>query len=201
MTGESYGDRQLSSLRARVDGICLNCVRSLAFNDLVVIRLKLAESKFSETSADLATTADAALARFPAGSFLWLVKYWLQRQSAAGGISSRDLSMLRQAYQLGPNEGWIAVRRSPLVLSSFNSLPLDLQGRALAEFADLVRGGLYLDAANILVGPGWAVREQLMNRIALVPDGDRVTFAKILRSRGLDEITVPSVSDKPARPF
>jgi hypothetical protein len=105
------------------------------------------------------------------------------------------------SYWSGPNEAWIAVRRNPLALSVFVSLPGDLAEQALLEFIRLVRSGLYADASNILAGPGWAIHEQLLSRLAEVDEADRRGLARALRSKDLEGVTVPGVEERPTRPF
>ena len=88
-----------------------------------------------------------------------------------------------------------------MALGVFQSLPTDLAEQTLSEFAGLVRSGLYADAANILAGPGWAVREQLLSHLVQVEEAARRGFARVLASKDLSGVTVPGVDESPSRPF
>jgi hypothetical protein len=130
----------------------------------------------------------AALAETPTSSYMWLAEYWLKHRR--GEPAGRDLQLLDMSYRTGPNEGWIAQRRNPIALSGFASLPKDLAERSLAEFTGLVRSGLYADAANILAGPGWPVREMLLRGLTQLDEGDRRRFARALEAKDLEEVVV-----------
>ena len=130
---------------------------------------------------------------------MWLTDFWLKR--LRGESVDRDLNLLRMSYWSGPNEGWIAVRRNPLALGVFPSLPGDLAEQALSEFVGLVRSGLYADASNILAGPGWAIHEQLLSRLVQVEEADRREFARAIASKDVGEVTVPGLEERPSRPF
>ena len=147
----------------------------------------------------LQSNVDAALAHSPTDSFTWLVAFWLRRLRFEP--TANDSRLLRMSYWSGPNEAWIAVRRNPVALGVFPSLPDDLADQALSEFVRLLRSRLYTEASNILAGPGWAIREQLLSRLSQVDEVDRRGFARALRSKDLDGVTVPGVDERPSRPF
>ena len=141
----------------------------------------------------------ASLAQSPSSSFMWLIDFWLKHLRRESVDS--DLNLLRMSYWSGPNEGWIAIRRNPLALGVFKSLPNEIAEQALSEFVGLVRSGLYADASNILAGPGWAIHEQLLSRLAQLEEADRREFARVIASKDLDGVTVPGVEERPSRPF
>jgi hypothetical protein len=104
------------------------------------------------------------------------------------------------SYSLGPNEGWIAVRRNRLALALFAVLTPDLQNKAVLEFAHLVDSGFVPEAADILTGPGWPVRERLLSRLAHVDELYREQFAKAVYQLGYD-VSVPGVKPFGFRPW
>jgi hypothetical protein len=173
-------------------------------NDVAVIRLQLVEHELTISNrqsvasdfADLETAVTAALAEDPNNSFLWLADYWLQDPSARA--ADRGLKFLHMSYLLGPNEAWIAVKRNPLALKTFSSLPSELEEQVVSEFVGLVRSGLYWDASNILAGSEPAVREKLLGELVRIREDNRVEFAKVLR-RNLDDARVPGVSGPSSR--
>lgn len=210
LLGENFNTEQLNRLRHQLDTTPASSLRSLALNNVAIIRLRLAENDLaagnrqlaaSGLEEDLETAVTAALAGTPTNSFLWLTAYWLQNLRA--GTPDGGLKFLRMSYLSGPNEAWIAVKRNPLALSIFPSLPDEIAGHVLAEFTGLVRSGFYLDAASILAGSGPAVREKLLSRLVDLQEADRRAFAKVLESKNLDGAIVPGVEGqgRPSRPF
>jgi hypothetical protein len=207
LSGDKYSPEQMNMLKLRLDAAPASSLRPSALGDIATIRLRIAETGLTSGNVqlagagfnDLETAVTAALAESPTNSFLWLTKYWLE--NTRGGNPTADLKFLRMSYELGPNEGWIAVRRSPLALSAFLSLPDGLAARVLTEFVGLVRSGLYFDAANILAGAGWPVHDKLLASLVKVDEGGRRRFAKALESKDLDGVVVPGVEERPSRPF
>ena len=197
LSGDSFNARQLNSLALELETTPDQRLRSLALDDVAVVRLQLLLSKFDSgepvaTSdlADLLTSVTDALGGTPTASFLWLMDFWLRGLSGMP-VDTRS-KLLSMSYATGPNEGWIAVRRNSLALGSFVPLPIELRKAALSEFARLVRSGFYRDAANILAGPGWAVRDQLLSQLVEINEAGRRSFAAALASRDID-LKIPSM--------
>jgi len=92
--------------------------------------------------------------------------------------------LLRLSYRLGPNEGWISLRRNRLALALYEQLPPDLAGRSLVEFAGLVRSRFYEEAVDIFVSAGAPPRDKLISRLAELDELDRRAFGKVLLDRG-----------------
>ena len=207
LSGEKFSSAQLSAMKRRLDATPARPLQSSALSGAAIIRLLLLEDELkpgnrppsSSDLADLQTIVSAVLAQSPVNSFVWLTDLWLKR--LRGESAESDLNLLRMSYWSGPNEAWIAVRRNPLALGIFPSLSNDLAEHALTEFAGLVRSGLYEDASNILAGPGWAIHERLLSRLVQVDEADRRGFARVLRSKDLDGVTVPGQEERPSRPF
>ena len=207
LSGDKFSEGQLGAMRRQVDAASAKPLQPSALTSAAIIRLLLLENALSPGNrqpsasdlADLLTVVRAALAQSPTSSFMWLTDLWLKRLS--GEFVDSDWNLLRMSYWSGPNEAWIAVRRNRLALGIFQSLPRDLAEQTLSEFAGLVRSGLYVDASNILAGPGWAIHDQLLSRLVQVDEANRRRFARALASKDLDGVTVPGLDDRPSRPF
>jgi hypothetical protein len=107
---------------------------------------------------------------------------------------------LRMSYRLGPNEGWIALKRSWAALSVYPQLPPDIAGAAIDEFAGLLSTGLYSQAAAILEGPGWKTHDQLLDHIKSVSLRNRQALANIIYRDGY-YAEVPGVPRPDPRPW
>jgi hypothetical protein len=208
LSGDKFSSAQLNAMKRQLGAAPSRPRQASALSGAAIIRLLLIQDELKAGNrqpadslgmADLQTAVSAALAQSPTNSFMWLTDFWLTRLRSDTGDT--DLNLLRMSYWSGPNEAWIAVRRNPLALSVFASLPGDLAEQALLEFTRLVRSGLYADASNILAGPGWTIHEQLLSRLAEVDEADRRGLARALRSKDLEGVTVPGVGEKPTRPF
>jgi hypothetical protein len=88
-----------------------------------------------------------------------------------------------------------------LALGMLGELPDELRSQALSEFVRLLRSGLYTDAANILAGPAWEVRDQLLKRLDEVDETDRRAFAKAVDAKDLPGVDIPLSEKRPDRPF
>ena len=158
-----------------------------------IIRLHIAEQSrsdgYDKQSDALMDSAAGAVREslfcLPADPFLWLAMYWVD--SAQHGYRPRDLKYLEMSYQLGPNEGWIAVKRNGAAFAIFRKLPSDLAEIAVKEFVSLVRAKFYEQAADIFAGPAWPERDLIVPLLASVPALDRQMFLDALSRRGLDE--------------
>lgn len=209
LSGDKFSSAQLNAMKRQLEAAPAKPLQASALSSAAIIRLRLLEEELKagnrepaaalSSMADLQTAVSAALAQSPTNSFMWLTDFWLGRLRNPN--ANTDLNLLRMSYRSGPNEAWIAVRRNPLALGVFASLPSDLADQALSEFVGLVRSGLYTDASNILTGPGWAVREQLLSRLAEVDEAERRGFSRALGSKDLGGVTVPGVEKRPPRPF
>jgi hypothetical protein len=98
------------------------------------------------------------------------------------------------SYELGPYEGWVAVKRCPIALTAFSALPRDLAERAISEFVGLVHWGLDSDAADIALGPGRPLRSVLFPRLKGLKYDQRRAFANLIYRRDVDDVLVPGVA-------
>jgi hypothetical protein len=177
-----------------------------ALHDVAVIRLRLAESaivggKSSEIDPalhNLDATARKSLRCSPLDPFLWLALYWVDTQ--INGARPDRVPLLEMSYRLGPNEGWIALRRSRYGLSAYDYVSPAVRETILDEERSLLNAGLVDDVEANLIGPGWPIHDLILARFADVDAIDRERLAKDLRRDGYDLI-VPGVTIKAARPW
>jgi hypothetical protein len=166
--------------------------RPLTLRSATVIRLRLAE--ISDNAAlgpapartNLAVNAiRESLACSPADPFFWLALYALE--------PSAPLKYLTASYRLGPNEGWIALKRNPVAFANFDELPDHLRRIVVQEFVRIVEMDTIDDAVKIFVGPAWDNRELILSQIDQVPLRQRQRFQAALTSAGYD-VLVPGTS-------
>jgi hypothetical protein len=171
-----------------------------------VLRLSLAERALARTDvaasdarlAQTATAVDAALTLAPADAYLWLLRYWLAE--TRDGFNPAQLKDLAASYELGPREGWIAIRRNALALRRFTRLDDAAQQRVVAEFAGMVASELVAEAGRNLAGPGWPIRERLLAGLADVDLVPKQALVKLLRNDGV-RIEVPGMPEREERPW
>jgi hypothetical protein len=166
--------------------------RPLTVRSAAVIRLRLAE--ISDNAAlgpapvrtNLAVNAiRESLACSPTDPFFWLALYALE--------PSAPLNYLTASYRLGPNEGWIALKRNPVAFANFDELPDDLRRIVVHEFVRIVEMGTIDDAVKIFVGPAWENRELILSQMDQVPLSQRQIFQAALIRAGYD-VLVPGTS-------
>jgi hypothetical protein len=199
LSGEVFDITRLRALMDRLDKEPPRILEASGLDGVALIRISLLEQQLNSPDRAVSITdydkarldVGAALARSPANPFMWLSAFALKR--LRGEPAADDLNLLRMSYRLGPNEGWIAIRRNPISVSAFASLPQDLQDAALQEFVGLVQSGFHDDAANVLAGPGWPIRGQLLGRLINLDEDTRRQFANVLASRDLEDVVVPGL--------
>jgi hypothetical protein len=183
-----------------------NYCRPAARRSAAIIRLRILEDMISNAERQLIDDSLNALANAvrqsitcaPTDSFLWLILFWVE--STQNGFRPHYLEYLRLSYQLGPNEGWIGLKRNRMALSIFDQLPPDIAEMAINEFAALLNTGFYGEMVSIFIGPGWRSREQLLARLKGVAERHRQAFAKALYREGYD-VDVPGVQRPEPRPW
>lgn len=163
-----------------------------------IIRLRIVEAMISAGEQDkvdaqmksLGTSIVKSLSCLPADPFLWLALY--SRESRSGSAANQ-FKYLRLSYQLGPNEGWIGLRRNSISLTNFERLPPDLKEAAISEFVGLLNSGFYREMATIFAGPGWPLQELILPRLKAVDQKYRQAFVNTLYRQGFD-VTVPDTT-------
>jgi hypothetical protein len=178
-----------------------NAVRSAA-----ILKLRLFQDTFlsDDVSTLDARTKDAddairySLTCVPSDAFLWMVLFTVA--STRNGFSPEYLEYARMSYRVGPNEGWVAVNRTPALLAVYDRLPPDLAENVVDEFSRIVENAFYIEAVGILAGPGWRLRDQLLHRLERIPLSHRELFEKFLYASGIT-VTVPGVVPPERRPY
>jgi len=159
--------------------------RPLTVRSAAVIRLRLAE--MSDNAAlgpapvrtNLAVDAiRQSLACSPVDPFFWLALYALE--------PSAPLNYLTTSYRLGPNEGWIALKRNPVAFANFDELAEDQRRIVVEEFMRIVEMDTIDDAMKIFVGPAWDNRELILSQMDQVPLRQRQKFQEALAGAGYD---------------
>ena len=121
--------------------------RPAALRSAAIIQLRMVEAATSandqidEQLKSLGNVIRSSLSCSPADPFLWVVLFWME--NTQNGSDPTHLKHLRMSYQLGPNEGWIALKRNRIVLASFDALPPDLAEAGISEFVGLLSSHLY----------------------------------------------------------
>jgi hypothetical protein len=82
----------------------------------------------------------------------------------------------------------------------FTQLPQDLAEPFFVEFKELVEWGYQAQAAGILVGPGWPIRELLLSRLATLPEATQRQFTTTVAGLGRD-IAIPGLKPLSRRPW
>jgi len=178
----------------------------LEMRGAAIIRLRLYEDAVNTSDTRLAdqrlialrSSVDRALGCVPTEGFLWFIRYWSALH--AGDTASEHFDELRMSYRLAPYEGWIALRRSPYTLAIYDSLPHDVQEMASHEWVAIAASGFINEAVEILKGPGWPIRDQLLARVGQVRLDLRIRLDKALRGQGLS-VVVPGVEAREFRPW
>ncbi len=177
----------------------------VALRSATIIQLRTVEVAISANDSKRSDEQMRSLGRMirhslscgPADPFLWLVLYWVE--NTENGFNTDHLKYLRMSYRLGPNEGWIGLKRNRITFAALPNLPTDLAEYASKEFTGLVEMGSYEQAAEILTGPAWPLRQQLLSRLRNIEKRHRVIFADILDKKGYD-VAIPGVETPSSRP-
>jgi hypothetical protein len=205
IAGDAFKRETLMKLGPTLDAVDqMAYCRPAGSRSAAIIRLRLLEEAIAaaERIDDQMDGLDRAirhsLACSPADPFLWLVLFWVENNRS--GFSPDHLGYLRMSYLLGPNEGWIALKRNGRAVALFRQLPSDLREMAVTEFARLVDSLFYDAAADILAGAGWQVRDILLARLGVIGERRREGFAKVLDARDYD-LQVPGIVRPPPHPW
>jgi hypothetical protein len=158
-----------------------------------IIRLRIAEQNAFDVQQikSLDNSIRTSLSCSPSDPFLWLALYW---EAVTKKSFQQDYqNYLRMSYRLGPNEGWVALKRNTIVFINMDGLPNDLVDDGFSEFIRLLKSrNFFTEAASILVGPAWRVRDQVLSRLSELSERDREDFAQVLQSKGYD-LPIPGI--------
>jgi hypothetical protein len=200
IAGEVYSSDVLASVEALTETNRSLTHRSSVLSKVAVIRMRQAENAARSGDSEHAEhefsavepTVRDALRNSPNDPFLWLVLFYIDRNR--NGLRPENLLFLRMSYKLGPNEGWIAVKRNGYALADYSGLPNDLAERPVSEFVSLVRWGIVPQAAEIAAGPARPIRNILFPRLKDLNDEQRRAFAAAIYGRELDDVPVPGIA-------
>jgi len=192
--GEPYNIEALMRQMPAVEAVERSKIcRPIALWSAAIIRLRIAEQAARDEAKQpiggnllgmLYNSAQRSLSCSATESFLWLVLYWAERTQ---GKSVQDsANFLRMSYELGPNEGWIALKRNPLAFTEYQTLPSDLKANAITELVTLVNSEFYQPAADIFTGPAWPARNVILRQLATLPPRRKEEFSRIVNKRGFD---------------
>ena len=207
LSGQPYKQEALLALLPAVQRIeeeeyC----RSSALAAATLIRLRILEELMASGDrqlmegqlSTLSVSIQRSLLCSPANPFLWMVLYWVDMTQ--NGFGSNQMKLLRLSYQLGPNEGWIGIKRSPLAFNVFESLPPDLAEATISEFLGLLNSAFFRQTAEIFAGPAWRVKDRILARLNEVRPSNRQIFARLLFEDGF-AIEIPGVIQRDQRPW
>lgn len=140
----------------------------------------------------------ASLSVTPSDSFLWLMLYSMETRRS--GFDSANTIYLDQSYAVGPNEGWIAVRRNRLSLAVLSQLRASTQRTAVSEFSAMVDSDFIEEAVVNLMTVGWVHRDRLIKSLEGTDLASRRMLAKRL-SVDVPNLRIPGaeMEDRPWR--
>ena len=180
--------------------------RPQAMHDAAIIRGRLVQIAFDNSDPDAIRSSMAAanamirksLSCAPADAFMWFALFWIE--SMRFGLSERTIGYLEKSYELGPYEGWVALKRNRYALLAYKELPPRLQARMVKEFAALVNSGFIVETTATLMGAGWPFHDTLLAGLADTREKYKKQLATNLRRAGV-EVAVPGVTMPEWRPW
>jgi hypothetical protein len=145
-------------------------LRSAAIIQLRTVEVAASANDHEHVDKDLTSLGNmirSSLSCSPADPFLWLALYWVEETKH--GFRSDDLKYLRMSYRLGPNEGWIGIKRNRLAFMEFDQLPADLAESTINEFVGLAETNFQEQIAEIFFGPARNERNAILARLKYIP--------------------------------
>jgi hypothetical protein len=201
IAGDQFKSETLTAQSPALDNIvhAAYC-RPAALRSAAIIKLRMfevaaaANDQKDEHFNSLDKVIRSSLSCAPADPFLWLALYSVGLMK--DGFEPDYLKYLRLSYQLGPSEGWIVLKRNPLVFKAFDQLSPDLREDVINEFFALLRDDFAPQTAEIFVGAAWPERDLILSRLTSLSDSEHRRFADALHERGYD-LDVPGVGLAP----
>src|SRR6185437_12601834 len=193
IAGDAFKAEILVRQIAIIDGVERSgYCRPAALRSAAIIQLRMVEvappakdqEQRNEHLNALSNVIRSALSCSPADPFLWLVLYWVE--GTRNGYKSDHLKYLKMSYRLGPNEGWIGLKRNALAFENFDQLSIDLRELVIAEFIGLLKSGFEEQAADILSGPAWQLRNQLLPHLKSIDERQRKALEYYVSKRRSD---------------
>jgi hypothetical protein len=200
IAGEAFKPDVLAAVAALTETKSGSTVRSSVLGKVAAIRVRQAEDAIRAGAPEvvdqrletLTGIVDETFQNAPNDAFLWLI--WYSLDTTRNGLRPDGLRFLRMSYDLGPYEGWIALKRNPIALAAFPALPNDLAERGISEFVGLVRWGLVADASAIAAGTAPQLRSILFARLKDLNYEQRRAFARAIYGREIDDVPVPGIA-------
>jgi hypothetical protein len=124
---------------------------------------------------------EEALVSAPLAGELWLQKALLQ--FALGDFPGFEES-LRASYRTAPREGWIAARRAPLGVTTFEQLPADLKPLVMGDLALLLTHKSLADSFVALFVADEGFRSLALPLVEALPAADQETFLGFVSAAG-----------------
>lgn len=195
ISGDRFRDDAWDLIEINAKDLAYSSIRPSSVAKLAVIQLRGAERVLPRESgqqaqsrlSEQARLVEDALRNTPGDGFLWLTLFWVSDRN--GATANDKWRFLRRSYELSPNEGWIGLKRNPIVLDSFATLPDDIAENAMQELTHLVHSGLHAEAAKIIAGPGLPVNKLLLRRLRALGPVDRAALARDLSNRdGFEDV-------------
>jgi hypothetical protein len=125
-----------------------------------------------------------SLACSPADPFLLMSLFWLN--TLQYGFHPADLDLLRLSYRLGPNEGWIGLRRFSLALAAIKQLPPELVKGMVDDFVNLVGAAIYPQMVDRFIPADLPTRKMLLSALDRLSEFHRRNFAAYMKSSGIE---------------
>jgi hypothetical protein len=199
IAGEAFKPDVLARAEARIGSDDVAIRRSSMLGRAAVIRLRQTEDAIragditliDQRFESLDQSIRAALRNAPEDPFLWMALCWVE--ATRNGLRPDNLRFLQMSYDLGPHEGWIALKRNRLALAAYPVLPSGLAEQAIFEFAEMVRWGLNFEASALAAEADPKLRAILFARLKNIGEEQRRAFAKVFYTRELDEVPVPGI--------
>lgn len=207
VAGETYSSDAMEALAAQLDKERDYKRSPSVLAPISIVRLRLVEGAIArnETASinanliSLRQALNEAVASSPYNSFQWLLLFWLVRTQHA--FDPRDLQYLWMSYELGPLEGWVALKRSPMALAIHPLLPTKFKEAAFEEIINLVRSHYYAQVANILSTSSPIVRKEIAPRLIALSLTDRQILYRHLVGEAVTDLPVPGIDAVPSRPW
>lgn len=207
IAGDVYSQESLAALAASLELDGKIWVHPAALGPASIIQLRQTEETIARGEQGdiksrllaLDRTISNSLTSSPYAAYQWLALYWTENR--INGFNPRYLQYLRLSYEVGPREGWVAIKRSRIALGLFAALTDDLKEAALSEFVGLVRSQFHADAADIFGNLPPVVRARLIVRVEQLRDAERQAFMKILYEKSYWSAPVPGLNLVPSRPW
>ena len=202
IAGDEFKNETLIQHLPTLDSIQSSKIcRPAALRGAAIVRLRIFErtefasaQERTDAESKLMISIRSSLSCLPADAFLWLADYFVGVNEK--GVEPEFLNALRQSYRVGPHEGWVAIKRNRVAFAAFSNLPSDLREAAMNEFVDMVHDSHFYDfAADILTGPAWPERDQILLAVSRLSDAKRADFYEVLKARGY--VRVPGIGLAP----